>query len=50
MNRKTSLTLKLLFRYYKQKDSMLFYTRIDGVYITYIIFKSIKNNNRYIII
>lgn len=49
MNRKTSLTLKLLFRYYKQKDSMLFYTRIDGVYITYIIFKSIKND-KYIII
>lgn len=49
MNRKTSLTLILLFRYYKYKNSMLFYIRIDGVYITYSAFSTIKND-KYIII
>ena len=49
MNRKTSLTLKLLFRYYKQKDSMLLYIREgEGIYITYSSLKSIKDSYRSI--
>ncbi len=51
MNRKTSLTLKLLFKYYKQKNLMLLYIREgEGVYITYSTYKSVKDSYRSIII